>query len=689
MIGTARIVFLSLGLACALTLSGYAQTAGTAPAEQDNRAAAYYNFAMGHMYAELAANYGYRSEYVDKAIEHYKAALKSDPGASDVSEELIDLYVQAGKLRDAVTEAKEMLKREPDNLEPRRMLGRIYSRLIGDQQQNRINEEMLRSAIEQYQKVTEKDPTDTDSWVMLGRLYKVAQNSIESEKAYKKALALDPDNDSALSGLALVYSDLGDARGAIEMWRKLAERDPRPQTLRELANAYEQVHDYRSAAESLRRALEIVPHDLDLDLDLKRDLAQDLLLADDTDGALKLYGELAQTDPKDAVTQLRISQIYRQKRDFAKAREAQERALTLDPDSIEIRYNQVILLQTEGKYAEAIVLLKGMIDSTAKQTYTASERANRELLLDRLGELYRSSDQYPQAIETFQETARLDPDAGARAAAEIVDTYAKAKDFAKALQEADAAYLKYPKDRTVIAVRASLLADLGKTEEAAAATKQLLNGVDDHDRETYLQLAEVYDKGKKFAEMAQALDAAEKLSASDDEKESIYFLRGAMYEKQDKIDLAEAEFRKVLAINPQNGSASNYLGYMFADRNTRLAEAQKLIARALELEPNNGAYLDSLGWVYYRMGRLDDAENYLHQALERMGSDPTVRDHLGDVYLQEGKLKDAVAQWEISLQEWDKSARSEIDPVAISKIQKKLESARVRLAKESSAVTPR
>ncbi len=186
--------------------------------------------------------------------------------------------------------------------------------------------------------------------------------------------------------------------------------------------------------------------------------------------------------------------------------------------------------------------------------------------------------------------------------------------------------------------------------------------------------------------MAQALDGADKLSESNEEKEGVYFMRGAMYEKMQKLELAEAEFRKVLDINPNNAAALNYLGYMLADRNVKLPEARRLIARALELEPNNGAFLDSLGWVDFRLGKFDDAETSLRQALERVGKDPTIHDHLGDVYFQQGKLKDAIAQWEMSLKEWQASSTADRDPAEVAKVQKKLEGARVRLARESGAV---
>jgi tetratricopeptide (TPR) repeat protein len=122
---------------------------------------------------------------------------------------------------------------------------------------------------------------------------------------------------------------------------------------------------------------------------------------------------------------------------------------------------------------------------------------------------------------------------------------------------------------------------------------------------------------------------------------------------------------------------------MLADRNVRLDEAHELIQRAVDAEPNNGAYLDSLGWVLYRQGKLSDAETYLRRALERFSKDPTVHDHLGDVYAREGKLKEAITHWQNSLSEWENAAPSERDPTEVAKIQKKLETARVRLAKES------
>ena len=339
------------------------------------------------------------------------------------------------------------------------------------------------------------------------------------------------------------------------------------------------------------------------------------------------------------------------------------------------------LLDAEGKTAEAIALMKSILSDTAKKTYSGAERANRAMLLERLGALHRGANQYDAAIEAFRQIAALDPDNSARAMVQVVDTYRAAHDYAKAQVEADAALKKFPNDRMVKMVHASLLADTGKVDEAAAEVRSLMRGADD--RETLLALAQIYEKGKNQPEQAKALEAAEKVSTTESDKATVAFMRGAMYERMKDYARAETEFRKVLALDPDNASALNYLGYMLADRGVRLDEAQKLISRALELEPQNGAYMDSLAWVYYHQNKLAEAESLLLRSLERIGKDPTVRDHLGDVYLKQGKTREAIVQWQASLQEWQTTSAAEADPAEIAKVQKKLEGARVKLAKET------
>lgn len=648
-----------------------------------DRSEAYYNYSMGHLYSELAEMFGNRGEYLSRAIEYYQQALKADPNASIMNDELAGLYYRAGRINEAVRDLQERINKDPNALDARRVLGRIYLRLIGDQANNRINTEMLQRAMEQYQKIVELDPKDADSWLLLGRLRHIAKQPAEAEQAFRKALDLDPNSEEAMTGLAMVYSSQGDNARAIEMLKQLADRSPNLRTLTTLADAYESLRDYAGAAEVLKRALVLDPSDLDM----KQGLAQNLQMAGKLDEALQVYEELAKEDPKNPDPYFRMFQIYRQKNELDKARQSLERAKQIEPDNLEVLFAEVGLLEFEGKHSEAIAALRQLVDSTEKRTYSGPEQANRLVLLERLGTLYRSNEQHELAVETFRKMAQLDPQTAPRAAVQIADTYRDAKDYNRALQEIEAAAKKFPDDRMVALKRASLLAEFGKEDQAVSEVRRIFAG--DTGREYWFSLAEIYERSKNYPAMAKALEEAAKQTSGGPEQLSLYFMRGAMYERTKQYALAEQEFRKALEIDPDNASILNYLGYMLADQNVRLDEAHKLIQRALELDPHNGAYLDSLGWVYYRMGRLEEAESYLRRALQRISRDATIRDHLGDVLFRLGRLKEAIVEWELAVKEWEANSPAEKDPEEVAKIQKKLENARVRLAQESGGARKR
>jgi len=296
--------------------------------------------------------------------------------------------------------------------------------------------------------------------------------------------------------------------------------------------------------------------------------------------------------------------------------------------------------------------MSGLVKDTEKRNYTAAEAESRVMMLQQLGILHRSNAQYPQALEQFRAAAKLAKSPSI--SLQIIDTYRAAKDPENARKEADAAIVEI------------------RTQANGKMTPQV-----------HLALATIYEKAKRPNEEAAALDAAEKLNPSKDEQETIHFMRGAMLERQKKIEPAEAEFRKVLVLNPDNTGALNYLGYMLVDHGMRVDEATQMIKKAVDSDPENGAYLDSLGWAYYRQGKFDEAETLLVKALDRVGQDPTVHDHLADVYMKLGKTKEAINQWQASIKEFSGAAGLDSEPEDVAKVTRKLDAARVRLAKET------
>lgn len=656
------------------------QQAATAPTDPaDAKADAYYHFSMGHLYEELAGAYGNRTDYLNKAIDNYRLAMKEDPNAGFLVKDIAELYRLSGRIREAVEEAQLALKANPDDLNAHRVLARIYTQQIGDAQANRIDEGMAKRAMEQYQFLATKDPKDADSLVMLGRLQKLLGNSTDAEDSFKKALAAEPDNEEAVTGLSGVYSDRGDPKSGADLLERLNKKSPSPRTLITLANEYEQMRQYAQAADAYRRALELDPSRAEL----QGAMAQDLTLAGRFDDALKAYQSWADANSQSSEPYIGMALIYRQQKKWSDAQGALDKAKAIEPDGVEINYNQALLLQDEGKLPEAIAVLKSIADGTGKQAAASnSEKSARAEVLERLGTLYSMNQQYDKAVETFRQITAVNPDLGSRVEAQIIETYRAAKNFPKAQQEIASALAQYPKDRTLIEVHSQVLGDQGKTDEAVAELRKLLDGR--NDREVYIAMAERYQVAKNWSEMAKAIDAADKLSTTKDDKTTIAFMRGEMYERQKQFDLAEKEFRSVLANDPDNASALNYLGYMLADRGVRLPEAQEFIKHAVKLDPNNYAFLDSLGWVYYRQNKLDDAEEQLRHSLQISSDDPTIHDHLGDVYIKQGKFKEAIDQWQASLKAYNTTAPSETEPEEVAKVQKKLDSARVRLAEGKS-----
>jgi tetratricopeptide (TPR) repeat protein len=261
-----------------------------------------------------------------------------------------------------------------------------------------------------------------------------------------------------------------------------------------------------------------------------------------------------------------------------------------------------------------------------------------------------------------------------------VEAYREAHQWKDATAVAIEAAKALPKDHDIQMVYAQQLADTGQVDAALTLAKAQLTGTPD-DLDVHQRLAEMYVRLKRFKEADEQLDKAETLATKPDEKLYMLYLRGEYFERQKMYDQAEAEFRKALTIDPHNPGVLNYLGYMLADQGEKLPEALKMIQEAVDLEPQNYAYLDSLGWVYFKSGQYPQAEENLRKAIERMSTDPALHDHLGEVYEKTGNLKMAVAQWERSMTEYAHSLPADADPEDVEKVQHKLENARVKLAK--------
>jgi len=646
-----------------------------------DRAAAYYHYTLAHMYEEQVTMYG-RSELANKAMDEYRLAIEADPSSEFLTSGLAELYVKTGRIRDAVIEAQDIIKRDPTNLEARKLLGRIYLRSLGDLPGNGSgSENVLKLAIDQYEQIVKIEPDNVDDHLLLGRLYRLDNDLQKAETELKTAVKLDPDSEEAVTTLALLYTDEGDTAHALQVLSSVPDTGRSAKLYAALGATYEQRKDFKAAIDAYKHAIR-----LDRDnLDAIRGLAENLLNDGQVNAALDQYKVIADANPEDAQTYLRISEIYRRQGKFDEALDSLKKAQAMVPDALEVPYNIAVVYQAQGRYDDAENILQDLLKKTEKpdNSYSQSDRNNRAIFIERLGMVYRDQENYPAAVETFRKMIPLGDDNTRTGYQDVIDTYREAKQWPEATAAAKEAAQKLPNDREIRMVLDAQLADTGDPDKPLADVRSMLKGTPE-DRDVYLRLAIMYTRLKRWPDAEEALNKAEKLSTKPDDKEYVYFLRGSTYEREKKYDESEAEFKKVLAVNPQSAATLNYLGYMNADRGVQLEESLNYIKEAVNLEPTNGAYLDSLGWAYFRLGKYDLAEDSLNKAALHMNSDPTVQDHLGDLYQKTGRLKLAAAHWERAVQEWSKTVPAEVDSDLLAATQKKLDAAKVRLAKEDS-----
>ncbi len=647
-----------------------------------DHAKAYYHFMLARRYKELAGVYN-RGDYIDRAIAEYKQAMAADPDSLFLRVELAELYAQVGRGGDSVHEAEAVLKIDPDYPDAHRLLANMYLHLLDTTQADRnATKENLGKAIEHLEALVRVTPSDTDSWLKLGRLYRATNQTSKAEETFRKVLKTDPASKVGLANLAELYIQQGDYDQAAEALSRIPEGEMDSQLLGMLAYAYIQTQHFDKAVATYEKALAQDPDNAEL----RRYYADALLNDGKIDAARVELQKTLKSDPEDGPTYLRLAQIDRQEGRFNEARQELEKAKALLPDKQEVLYEQALLEDTLGNDDKAVQILQGLVKQSERPQgqYTAAEASNRAIFLEHLGLAYREQEKFPQAIDTFQQIQALGKSQGPLAELLIIETLHLERQADKALAEAETAIQTYPQDRPLKIQRASLLGEKGRVDEAVAQLQSMLTQ-GPIDRGIYISIAQVYEQAKRYADAEQAVRKSLEMTPNSDDQDAALFILGSIYDRQKKYDLAEEAFKKVLSVNPLNASASNYLGYMLADRGVRLEESVKYIQKALELEPNNAAYLDSLGWAYFKMARYDLAAPHLEKAARKIQNDPTIHEHLGNLYLRMGKPALAREQWERALKEWPQATSGDFDAEQASQLQKQLDELKGRLGHDKSA----
>jgi tetratricopeptide (TPR) repeat protein len=638
--------------------SAYAQTAPAGGPPQSKRSEAYYHFSMARLLDE-------GGEW-NKALDEYKKALEIEPNNSLIYSEMAEGYWRNQRAREAVETAQKAITLDPNNLDAHTLLKDIYMTQITRQGQTPTAQN-IDLAIHEWEEIVRIDPTNRQGFLMLGRLYQAANAPEKAEAIYRKYLGVEPGSEDGVLGLARLDIDLGKNQAAVELLENfLKTRPDSDQAWASAGEAYSNLNEFKKAADAYKRALALSSDEPEW----KNGYAQALFSAEDFAEAEKQYQQLLDEDARNGLAMLRLSQIARRQMKYDVARNYLRQAIRIFPDNIELLYNLFLTDRDEGQLEEALKQLADVTKRTehANGRYNESELQNRRMFLTQAALLNSTLGRYDDAVAAFTNVKAITPTDKDRVDAYIVETYRTAKSPDKAMEYLQGALKQTPDSRQLQLLNAELLAERGRVEDGIKAVQKMYAG-GEPDLQMLSTMASIYEKAKKFGDAQDILNTAAKKFPREEE---VYFLQGALYERQKKVKEAEEAFRKALEIDKDNPAVLNYLGYMLADRGVRLEEALSMIQKAVDVDPINGAYLDSLGWAYFKLNRLDQAEVYLKRAVRFAPTNATMYEHLGDLYFKMARYQEAAAQWTKSLQ------FAEGDEV--EKVRKKLDQAKTRVA---------
>ncbi len=489
-----------------------------------------------------------------------------------------------------------------------------------------------RAAHEHYKAAAEHDPASVFLRARLARSYLGLGEIDNALGEAEAAVELDDGDRESRRLLAGLYGAAGKVSEAIREHRTLLERHPEDaQTLLYLGAIYLAQKQYGLAREHLARYAERNPVSPLGHYYLGRTLAESRELAD----AEKSYEAALKLHPSSTpvLTELALVREFRGRR--GAALETYERVLEADPGN-GWAGKRVEALRSGGR---DLAGARAEFDRLrGREAAPGVARMKVALVYYELGNLEAAVTEFNLALAERPDDQRVRFFLGLTYS-RLEDSEGAVTQFQRIPGESD-----YFVDSRV--QLASLYEKQEKYTEAVAAVRAALEKDDRRRKELFRFLAEIYRKAKDYT---NAIEAMHRVVELDPGSDRVHFALGALYDESKDKDKTIEYMQKAIELNPDYAAALNYLGYTYADMGVELDRAEGLIIRALEIAPNDGFYIDSLGWVYYQKGDYRRAIEQLEKAVHLVVDDPVIIEHLGDAYLKDGQQAKALRSYRDAL----------------------------------------
>lgn len=443
-------------------------------------------------------------------------------------------------------------------------------------------------------------PTNGEALLLLGDLYMASGNAEQGLQIYRDALAIHPDLRDAYFKIAGIYADRQDLVSAEEMLRKGIEVGP-PSAL-----AYFYLGQLRVEKENLAEGLQFFEEALSLDPYFEPahlGIAAIFERQKQPQAAISVYRHVIhRINPRNHQALTRLVQLLIRSKSFDEALVLLDRLLEGDPQNLDIALQKTLVYVEEKAYAKAIQTLLPVVESK-------KEDVRLHLYL---ATLYEENNEIEKAISAYQA---------------LLDRHPKAFDARIRL-----GYLYFYRLKNID--DALIQGNQAKQIDPQRVESYLFTGLVLHDSKRYDDAVTVF------------LEGIEKKPLLPD----LHFHLGATFDKLNRFDEMVQQMEQAIDLDADHANALNYLGYTYADKGILLDKAIELINRALVVRPNDGYFIDSLAWAYYKQGRVKDAIGLLQKAVSTIPDDPIIHEHLGEVYLKDNRNELAKEAWERSLE---------------------------------------
>jgi tetratricopeptide (TPR) repeat protein len=604
--------------------------------ERERRAQAYAKLLEGQRHLSEMRRAG-SSEILRLAREAFQQAATLYPKLAEAHTALAEIafYYPPQDFDVAAREGTTATRLDPNNFGAHRILSRLYTIRSG-LREGTLERSFAELAVKELKEVARLDRNNAEAWALLGEFHYLNGRTQEALDAWTQWGAAPPSSDTRFFQY-VTNRGLSPDVAAGRLGEVLLATGRTTEALTAIRRAIALSPESREYVELLAQAIEAGGMEDKLAIaELQRIVTADPSNMATVELLARVQARAGRVD--DAATTLRAA-IERQPRGDRERQMLRTSLAQLYLDAL--RYTDAIAVY-EDQLKE-----RGIGDAPLT---TDGEKLAAARILQRIIEAYKRAGRVSEAGATIERMRRLlgkdDPTPDEQQVLFLRDQGKKNE----ALQAVRSARQRYPEQTGFLRLEAQTLADLGRVDEGVALLRQSLrDSIEDFN--DYLLISTLYLQGGRAPEAVEAARKALELAPARETSMSAAALitLSSAQERAGDLKGSEESLRRILARDPNNATALNNLGYFLVERNERLTEALEMIQRAVRSNPTNSSFLDSLGWAYFKLGKLDEAERHLTEAARRNSKSVAIQEHLGDLYHQRGQVEMARAAWQKAL----------------------------------------